>query len=162
SKNPSHPTNDLTPLSIHESNNLHILVFNVGQGDHILIKFPDSSYGIIDFHFAGKRKGQYSQLEPPVLRYFRKLREELDYDLSSISIRFVHLSHTHLDHIKGCTQTLEFFRASKIRIEKFLLPATDTAESYIRSIQEICDRLAYSDPTIIKVNNQWDKELKSI
>ena len=55
--------------SADKENNLQVYLFNVGQGDHIMLKFPNNEYGIIDFFYDASQ----NIIEPPALSYFKAL-----------------------------------------------------------------------------------------
>ncbi|MEM9987791.1 MAG: hypothetical protein AAF804_22095, partial [Bacteroidota bacterium] len=84
------------------SGKLRVIVFNVGNGDHILLQFPNGQYGIIDFCYQGVLK----QYEPPAVTYLRNLKEE--HPDQPLSLAFLHLSHPDTDHIKGFIDSWEF------------------------------------------------------
>jgi hypothetical protein len=48
---------------------LTVYVFNVGQGDHLLLKLPNGTYGLIDFHYD---KGINVVEEPPALTFLKQ------------------------------------------------------------------------------------------
>lgn len=96
---------------------LKVFVFNVGQGDNILLQLPDGSWGIIDFHFDSKIHGQ---LEPPSLTFLKKqLAEKKEVNLS-----FFHLSHYHADHIGGLKDFIEWAQTSGISTNLCWLPGS--------------------------------------
>ena len=95
----------------HVTEDLEIFLFNVGQGDHILLKFPGQEYGIIDFHFDL----ELNIVEPPSLSYFRELKNSLSKDdFEKISISFICMSHTDSDHIKGVSEVVDWFNTENI------------------------------------------------
>lgn len=85
--------------------NSSIYCFNVGQGDHTLIKFSEFSYGVIDGFFSK------SLVKLPALKYFEDLLLELGSDTysSKVVIEFVCITHFDLDHIKGISKLLDHF-----------------------------------------------------
>lgn len=102
------------------SEKLQVFLFNVGQGDHILIKFPTGEYGIIDFYYDAANKIP----EPPALSYFKVLKKELTpEEFENITISFFCISHTDKDHIKGVCETIKWFYDNNIFIQDFWLGA---------------------------------------
>ncbi len=78
---------------------LQVFVFNVGQGDNILLRLPDGSFGFIDFFHNGI---QNPAGEPPSLTFVKNNASP------KIKNSFVHLSHYHLDHIKGMEKWIDW------------------------------------------------------
>ena len=98
------------------TDNVEVFLFNVGQGDHIMVKFPGLQYGIIDFYYDL----ELNLPEPPALTYFKALRSELsDSEFEQINLAFFCISHTDKDHIKGIKQTIEWFDLNGVFIEEF-------------------------------------------
>lgn len=93
---------------------LTVIVFNVGQGDNILIQFPDNEYGIIDFYYDIEIN---PKAEPPALTYLKKLNKE------DIKIKFLHLSHYHLDHFKGFLNVISWIDNENISLDKIYFPS---------------------------------------
>jgi beta-lactamase superfamily II metal-dependent hydrolase len=112
----------VTAKNIHEyTSSLRVYLFNVGQGDHIMLKFPTGEYGIIDFHFDGNNIGTC----PPVLTYFKKLKDELTpAEFQKITIAFFCISHTDKDHVKGIVKTIKWFCDNGVYIRDIWLGAT--------------------------------------
>jgi len=106
---------------VHRGNdNLEVFLFNVGQGDHIMLKFPNMEYGLIDFFYDT----EIGVLEPPCLTYFRELERTLDSsEFEKITISFFCISHTDKDHVKGICETVEWFDSHGIFIREFWLGA---------------------------------------
>ena len=103
-----------------QSNKLEVYMFNVGQGDHFLLKFPTLEYGIIDFHYQKSNKIG----EPPCLSYFKALKRKLlPEEFRKITISFFCISHTDKDHIKGITDTLKWFYQNGVFVRNFWFSA---------------------------------------
>ena len=111
----------LSVKDIHEpSGKLEIFLFNVGQGDHIMLKFPTGEYGIIDFYYESGKNSEIP--EPPCLSYFRELKDKLSpSEFRKITISFFCISHTDKDHIKGVTETLKKFDEKGVFIKDIWL-----------------------------------------
>lgn len=112
---------DIKQTDIHNAKGIfEIFMFNVGQGDHFMLKFPDGEYGVIDFHYASSK----SIVEPPALSYFKSLATVLsESEMKKITIAFICISHTDHDHIKGQIETVEWFYKNGIFIREFWLSA---------------------------------------
>lgn len=87
---------------------LQVLVFNVGQGDNLLLCMPDGTYGFIDFFYNGKINGQTA---PPSLTYVQ--HNHLDEQPPQVAL--FHLSHYHLDHLKGADQWIQWAEDKALR-----------------------------------------------
>jgi beta-lactamase superfamily II metal-dependent hydrolase len=77
----------LTMLGIH--------VFDVGQGDSILLELPNDSWGVVDC------KSESPARDPSLLRFLR--------NRSVQRLAFVCLTHPHEDHFSGLPQILETY-----------------------------------------------------
>lgn len=97
----------------HPSKNLQVFLFNVGHGDHILIRFPDGKYGVIDFHYALN----LNMTEPPALTYFK-----MQYDAGiKPHLAFICFSHADMDHLHGSEKLLEWIEINDIKVDDLLL-----------------------------------------
>jgi len=74
---------------------LGIHIFDVGQGDSILLELPDGSWGVVDC------KMRAGAAQPPALGYLR--------DRGVERLAFVCLTHPHEDHYSGLPKILEYF-----------------------------------------------------
>lgn len=99
------------------SNRLKVYLFNVGQGDHILLELPNGEYGIIDFYY----EGQVGLKEPPALTYLENV--QLRNPKKTIVISFICLSHPDFDHVKGVDTFLKWVEEKEIKVKNFWLPA---------------------------------------
>lgn len=95
---------------------LKVDIFNVGQGEHILLHLPDKKYGIIDFYYEASIN---TLEEPPALTL---LKERLKKG-EEIKIAFLHLSHYHKDHTKGLAKWLHWILVNHIPVDELWLPA---------------------------------------
>lgn len=119
-------------------NVFNITVYNVGQGDHILLKFPNNEYGFIDFHFD---ENVNPITEPPGLTYLKKRKSEGE----KIVIAFLCISHNDYDHIKGVENVLKWIRKEKILVKKIWLSGapdpTKLRKNFILSFDKMLDDL---------------------
>lgn len=88
---------------------LEIIVFNVGHGDNILIKFPDDKYGIIDFNYDNNLN---SFKESPSLTYLKRLKRD------DIKFHFLHITHYHQDHTLGLNKFFEWVNGEETIVSK--------------------------------------------
>lgn len=110
---------------------IQVLLFNVGQGDHILIRLPDGSYGVIDFYYDLS----YNPLaEPPGLTYLKQLHKEGQ----EVKLTFLHLSHFHRDHFKGLDSWLFWIKENNIPLLNLWLPGATSSKNLT---DKICDIL---------------------
>lgn len=94
---------------------LTVYVFNVGQGDHLLIEFPNGQYGVIDFYHQTSTTPNL--LSTPALYFLEKRR--LATPSKRIRLRFIHLTHPDLDHTKGVIEFLSWVDKHKIDLDEF-------------------------------------------
>jgi len=91
---------------------LTVYLFNVGQGENILIRLPNGHYGIIDFYYDPK----LDLIEPPALTYLKKIRRRLKQE-NPIVISFICISHPHYDHLKGASTLLSWIEDENNNID---------------------------------------------
>lgn len=91
-----------------------VYLFNVGQGDHLLLKLPDGTYGLIDFHYD---KGINAVEEPPALTYLRQQHKPEH----PVILSFLCISHPHRDHTKGLPKVLRWITDNNIRLDRIWL-----------------------------------------
>ena len=108
---------DPTDITGDPSNRLKVYLFNVGQGDHILLELPNGEYGIIDFYF----EGAVGLKEPPALTYLENVKRQ--NPRKQITVAFICISHPDFDHVKGADTFLHWARDNNVTIENFWLPA---------------------------------------
>ena len=75
-----------------EATLLSIWVLNAGEGDSIVLRFPDESWAVVDSNVPPGSK------EPPALRLLREKRVR--------NLSFVCLTHPHADHYSGLAEIL--------------------------------------------------------
>ncbi|HEV7642768.1 MAG TPA: hypothetical protein VGO50_02395 [Pyrinomonadaceae bacterium] len=142
----------ITTEAIHTpTDKLEVFLFNVGQGDHILLKFPTMEYGIIDFHYESST----AIAEPPSLSYFKELKRTLSKEeFEKITISFFCISHTDKDHVKGIAETIRWFDRNGIFIRDFWFGAArDRSQfsSFLREkVNSIIDTFSFEER--LKVN----------
>lgn len=113
-----------------KSNNFQVFLFNVGQGDHILIRLPDGSFGVIDFYYNSK----VNLLgEPPGLTY---LKNYLTTN-GKVRIKFLHISHYHQDHSKGLSQWLRWMTENDIPLDHLWLPGTASPQQFLNYLMRL-------------------------
>jgi beta-lactamase superfamily II metal-dependent hydrolase len=94
------------------SQNLKTYLFNVGQGDHLLLELPNGEFGVIDFYY----EGPYLK-EPPALTYLKHLK----HSGKKIIISFIYLTHPDNDHIKGIDKFLGWILDNNIKVRHLWL-----------------------------------------
>jgi hypothetical protein len=126
-------------MSIPHPKGLTVYVFNVGQGDHLLIEFPNGEYGIIDFyHQSLPPLNLYS---PPALSFLKQ--RHAARPSKPIRLRFVHLTHPDLDHTKGVIEFLEWVVTEDIKLHEFwMFPGLD-----FKRVVELFNKALQSLPT---------------
>ena len=92
------------PKKIRNSNNLVIITLNVGDGDAIIIKFPDingmKACAIVDCYDADKTIAALEALAPD-------------------SIPFICATHPHYDHTKGLSKLIDWTVAQGKNVRQF-------------------------------------------
>lgn len=96
---------------------LEVYLFNVGAGDHLVLKLPNESFGIFDFHYQKK----ISVNEPPILTYLKALKRKNEKQFRKLIIAFICLSHYDLDHILGLDKFLKFVNKNKLQVKNIWL-----------------------------------------
>lgn len=86
---------------------LKVHLFNVGQGDHILIELPNGEFGIIDFYYESPLG------EPPALTYLAHLARARR---QKPVISFICISHPDKDHTLGVDHLLAWASNPKQRV----------------------------------------------
>ena len=85
-----------------------VILFKVGQGDNILLEFQDNTAAVVDFFYSKE------QHHPPAFDYILSTGIKI--------IRFIHITHYDLDHIKGLSEFIVLCNRNKIKIEKAYFP----------------------------------------
>ncbi len=105
---------------------LKVFVFDVGQGDNLLLQLPDGSIGLIDFFHCDKRNPHG---EPPSLTYIKHNAPE------NIGCAVFHLSHYHLDHVKGIDKWINWLKNKKT--EQVWMPGTQDPSNTIKRLLDL-------------------------
>lgn len=90
---------------------LKVFLFNVGQGDHVLVELPNGEFGIIDFFYGGP----LNLSRPPALDYLDHIRQKEPH--RQIVIAFICISHPDLDHVKGVDKFLSWINDTGIQLK---------------------------------------------
>lgn len=117
---------------------LEITFLNVGQGDSILIKTPNNSYGLID---TGKGSIIMEELSE-TLPFFTK------------TFNFVILTHPDADHVEGFLGMIDRYEFKNIFIEKV------PKESSI--YEEILERIGNLNTNLYSITDLNDFELDGV
>lgn len=125
-------------LTFKDSANLEITILDVGQGDSILIKTPNNSYGLID---TGKGT---------------KIMEELGNSLPFFTktFEFLILTHPDADHIEGFLYLFDRFEFKNIFFNKI----NKDSDLYFKVIE----KLRFSDSKVYSLTDLNDFKLNSI
>lgn len=139
---------------------LQVYLFNVGQGDNILIKLPSGSYGIIDFFYDPSIN---YEKEPPALTFLKQVHQLGEH----VRIKFLHLSHYHFDHINGLERWIEWVDEEHIEVETIWLPGSFPTETVIHNITKalrdtkLIGTLLHDNPeleaTFNKISHKYNK-----
>ena len=113
---------------------LTVYLFNVGQGDHLLLEMPDGKFGLIDFHYDGNIN---LALEPPALTYLKHIHKPK----KPIVISFICISHPDRDHTKGVDKVLQWIERENIEVERFWLYAGIDAKDLKRALEQAVSSL---------------------
>jgi beta-lactamase superfamily II metal-dependent hydrolase len=97
---------------------LSVWVLNVGQGDSIVVRFPDGTWGVVDSNVPP------GEQEPPALAFLR--------ENGVTELAFVCLTHPHYDHYLGLQRILESYAG---RVTEFWAFNIDSA--HVRKFMEV-------------------------
>lgn len=135
-----------------DTGKLKVFVFNVGQGDHLLVQLPTGEYGVIDFHF-----GEYDV--PPAWHYFKALISEGE----KIEIAFLCISHFDTDHISGLDALIHNLRCDEIPIRAIWLSGgTDSQAITNMWLDKFNEWFRLLPSDIKRILNQDSKAYKSL
>lgn len=131
---------DIAPNS-KESDELLVYCFNVGQGDSILIIFPNKNVYIIDTNiYTKKNLEKYIQIVKRILR---------NNKLSVDRIKALIITHKHLDHLRGAENLI---KSDSLFFEYFLINFDYTHDTnVVYGLLNIAKRRI---PNNININNQ--------
>lgn len=133
-----------TSLTAKRKRDLVVYLFNVGQGDNILLRLPNREYGIIDFFY----EPSLNLSEPPALTYLKRVRRRLNPTIPLV-ISFVCLSHPDTDHIKGAKQLLDWIKDKRNNVllrNLWIWPGT-VLEDLLEQYEEYAHSIKQSDST---------------
>lgn len=94
--------------------NLKVIVFNVKQGDHILLELPDGKIGIIDCKLMKIGIDNKNIRFSPAEAY---IQHRLNSGTPPV-VAFILLSHNDTDHIDGINRLLKFLIDNEVCVEK--------------------------------------------
>jgi beta-lactamase superfamily II metal-dependent hydrolase len=139
---------------------LTVYLFNVGQGDNILLRLPNGEYGIIDCHYDAPN---LNQTEPPALTYLKKVRRRLN-PATPLVLSFICISHPDTDHVMGVSDLLNWIKnkENKARLKNLWLFPGEILEQLISGYREYVKTAAEGDNTIraSKVSKQLQAVFK--
>jgi beta-lactamase superfamily II metal-dependent hydrolase len=148
---------EISDIYSNDNDNLEVYLFNVGQGDHILLKFPSNEYGIIDFFYDTTSNTVW---EPPTLSYFKELKQSLSAkEFEDITISFFCISHTDRDHIKGICETVKWFDENGIFIREFWMPAAQDMNQFFNFFK---DKLSSFIDSESRLDEKEKRKLKNL
>ena len=104
---------------------MRLLVFNVGQGDSILVELPRHGWGLVDCHCAPEQEA------PPVLEALERLGIK--------DLEFICLSHPDYDHFKGMMAVIRYVHGNGGTVKRFwifgALPAREIHKAYRSALE---------------------------
>lgn len=113
---------------MNQSDEYFLHIFNVQQGDSLLLEFPGNKFGVIDCKY---HESQNTDDDPPALAYLKT--RNVDH------LEFICLSHPHLDHYHGLWKICQYYSEKGRTFKYFIFPGISLkliAESYdARSIR---------------------------
>lgn len=126
----------MSPETTHKAKckkNLTVYLFNVGQGDNVLLRLPNGEYAIIDFYY----EAALNLHEPPALTYLKRVRRRLK-PTTPIPISFICLTHPDGDHIKGAEQLLGWIRDknNNVQLRNLWLWPGEVLEELLQTYEE--------------------------
>lgn len=113
---------------------LKVKLFNVGQGDHILLELPNGEFGIIDSYYDENLGWN----EMPSLLYLKSLEK------SDIIISFLCISHPDYDHTKGLNSFFKWILDEKILIRNIWMFSGESLSNVIIDYLEVLETLTDS------------------
>lgn len=128
-----------TDITKDAAGRLKVYLFNVGQGEHILLELPNGEYGIIDFYF----EGEFGWKEPPALTYLESVKRA--EPKKTIVISFICLSHPDYDHMKGVDTFLSWVEREKIKVRHLWLFAGSNFDDLYAQYQKAVEQYADTD-----------------
>lgn len=123
-----------------------IFVFNVGQGDTILLELPNNELWMIDAYFMGQSRFSYECFKKWMKRKYNEL-----------SIKRLVLSHFHYDHIKSAHKIIADFRPQEVIIPS--TPSTPHSSSMVRNLLREFDYNLFKELSGDEITNFSDLKL---
>jgi beta-lactamase superfamily II metal-dependent hydrolase len=112
--------------------NLKTYLFNVGQGDHLLLELPNGEFGVIDFYYEGPHLE-----EPPALTYLKYLK----HLGKEIVISFICVTHPDNDHIKGIGEFLGWILDNNIKVRHLWLFAGNDFDELVAHFKDAFEQI---------------------
>jgi beta-lactamase superfamily II metal-dependent hydrolase len=116
-----------------------VIVFNAGQGDTILVEFPDGGLWLVDAYFWRDKK--YDDF----VRWIRK-----EYGAGKRFERLI-ISHFHYDHIRCAARAVVDFRPEIVVVPDTLPHTTGTTRNFLRVARKQSELRKLSGPEDVNV-----------
>lgn len=129
---------------------LKVKVFNVGQGDHILLELPNGEFGIIDSYYDK----DFGWSEMPSLSYLKSLKK------SDITISFICISHPDYDHTKGLNSFFKWVLDKSIIIRNIWMFSGESLSEVIEDYAETLEALQHSLNTKTQIDSITNRAAK--
>lgn len=100
--------------TLYKDKNFYIYCFNVGQGDSLLLIFPNDNVYIIDTNIYSDN-GHFNNLNQYIYNLKRILKI---HKLSSKRIKSLIITHKHVDHLRGAKKLIE---SGEFYFENFII-----------------------------------------
>ena len=134
-----------------EDKTLRVYLFNVSQGDHLLIKLPNGEFGIIDFFHSSHGLTQKS---PPGIDFLKQI--QWIFPEKTITLAFIYLSHPDNDHLKGIPHLLDWLDHQKpaIKVRHLWWFGGNNLNKFFMQLENLCSRyLAKNMSPLLKQNH---------
>ncbi len=113
---------------------LSFKVFNVGQGDHMLVELPENQFGIIDSFYDDKD----SVCLPKGVAYLdQKNRELVEAGESKIEILFIIITHFDFDHVKGFQAIMDWIELNEIKLHNLYISPSKRVDRIVKLINQV-------------------------
>jgi len=120
-----------------EDSTLRVYMFNVSQGDHLLIKLPNGEFGIIDFFHSSSGLNQKS---PPGIDFLKQV--QWIFPEKEITLAFIYLSHPDNDHLKGIPHLLDWLDQQKpaIKVRHLWWFGGNNLNKFFTQLENLCSK----------------------